>query len=237
MPSAGRETVHVEVDGERRLISRSPALQRVFRQIQQVATADVSVLITGEIGTGEELVARLVHKLSNRAPRQFVAVDCNGVAPPLLESEFFGHERGAFTGADRRRVGVFELADGGTLFLDEIANLALEAQAKLLRVLQERAFRRVGGGDLIRSDFRLITASNADLASRVRAGAFREDLLHRLQVVDIHLPPLRERRGDVPLLVSYFIDPERLLLKRPRGSPGRHAAFDLLLPPGRPGNL
>src|SRR2546425_4448614 len=198
MPSAGRETVHVEVDSERRLISRSPALQRVFRQIEQVATADVSVLITGETGTGKELVARLVHKLSHRAPRDFVAVDCNAVAPALLESEFFGHERGAFTGADRRRVGVFELADGGTLFLDEIANLALEAQAKLLRVLQERAFRRVGGGGLIRSDFRLITASNADLASRVRAGALREDLLPRLQVVEIHLPPLRERRERGP---------------------------------------
>src|SRR5438093_12026116 len=228
-PSAGRETVHVEVDSERRLISRSPALQRVFRQIEQVATADVSVFITGETGTGKELVARLVHKLSHRAPRDFVAVDCNALAPTLLESEFFGHERGAFTGADRRRVGVFELADGGTLFLDEIANLALEAQAKLLRVLQERAFRRVGGGGLIRSDFRLITASNADLASRVRAGAFREDLLHRLQVVEIHLPPLRERREDVPLLVSYFIDRKRLLLKRPGVARVSHGALHLLL--------
>jgi len=237
MPSAGRETVHVEVDSERRLISRSPALQRVIRQIEQVATADVSVLITGETGTGKELVARLVHKLSHRAPRDFVAVDCNAVAPTLLESEFFGHERGAFTGADRRRVGVFELADGGTLFLDEIANLALEAQAKLLRVLQERAFRRVGGGGLIRSDFRLITASNADLASRVRAGAFREDLLHRLQVVEIHLPPLRERREDVPLLVSYFIDRKRLLLKRPGVSRVSHEALDLLVARDWPGNV
>src|SRR5437867_9950410 len=218
MPSAGRETVHVEVEGERRLISRSPALQRVFRQIQQVATADVSVLITGETGTGKELVARLVHKLSHRASREFIAVDCNAVAPTLLESEFFGHERGAFTGADRRRVGVFEQAHGGTLFLDEIANLALEAQAKLLRVLQEREFRRVGGCTLIRSDFRLITASNADLASRVRAGAFREDLFHRLRVVDIHLPPLLERREEIPLCVSYFIEWIRLLLKRPGGT-------------------
>src|SRR2546427_533566 len=121
-----------------------------------------------------------------------------------------------------RRVGVFELADGGPLFLDEIANLALEAQAKLLRVLQERAFRRVGGGGLIRSDFRLITASNADLASRVRAGAFREDLLHRLQVVDIHLPPLRERREEVPPPVSYFIPPQRPPRERPAASLGRH---------------
>src|SRR5437867_8660244 len=237
MPSAGRETVHVEVEGERRLISRSPALQRVFRQIQQVATADVSVLITGETGTGKELVARLVHKLSHRASREFVAVDCNAVAPTLLESEFFGHERGAFTGADRRRVGVFELADGATLFLDEIANLALEAQAKLLRVLQEREFRRVGGSSLLRSDFRLITASNADLASRVRAGAFREDLLHRLTVVEIHLPPLRERREDIPLLVSYFIDQKRLLLKRPGVSRVSHEALDLLVARDWPGNV
>src|SRR5438128_4763872 len=153
MLSAGRETVHVEVDSERRLISRSPSLQEVFRQIQQVATADVSVLITGETGTGKELVARLIHKLSHRAAREFVAVDCNAVAPTLLESEFFGHERGAFTGADRQRVRVFELADGGTLFLDEIANLALKAQAKLLRVLQWREFRRVSGCSLIHRDF------------------------------------------------------------------------------------
>src|SRR2546422_1333533 len=215
MPSAGRETVHVEVDGERRLISRSPALQRVFREIQQVATADVSVLITGETGTGKELVARLVHKLSNRAPREFVAVDCNAVAPSLLESELFGHERGAFTGADRRRVGVFELADGATLFLDEIGNLLPEAQAKMLRVLQEREFRRLGGRQLIRSDFRLITATNADLKAAVRAGTFREDLFHRLNVVHIHLPSLRERREDIPLLVAHFIDQKRLRLRRP----------------------
>src|SRR6059036_4033061 len=237
MPSASRDTVHVEVDSERRLVSRSPALQGVFRQVQQVATADVSVLITGETGTGKELVARLVHKLSHRAPRDFVAVDCNAVAPTLLESEFFGHERGAFTGAARCRVGVFELADGGTLFLDEIANLPLEAQAKLLRVLQEREFRRVGGSSLIRSDFRLITASNADLASRVRAGAFREDLFHRLRVVDIHLPPLRERREDIPLLVSYFIDQKRLLLKRPGVSRVSHEALDLLVARDWPGNV
>src|SRR5437867_12845991 len=161
MPSPGGETVHVEVDSERRLISRSASLQGVFRQIQQVATADVSVLITGETGTGKELVARLVHKLSHRASREFIAVDCNAVAPTLLESEFFGHERGAFTGADRRRVGVFELADGGTLFLDEIANLALPAQSKLLRVLPGREVRRVGGRSPIRRGFRLVTAGTA----------------------------------------------------------------------------
>jgi len=237
MASPGKETIHAEVDNGRRLISRSPALQRVFREIQQVATADVSVLITGETGTGKELVARLVHKLSHRAPRQFVAVDCNAVAPTLLESEFFGHERGAFTGADRQRVGVFELADGGTLFLDEIANLTLEAQAKLLRVLQEREFRRVGGRSLIRSDFRLITATNADLDSRVRAGAFRDDLFHRLKVFEIRLPPLRARREDIPLLVSYFIDRKRLLLKRPGVFRVSHEALDLLVACDWPGNV
>ncbi|TMA71334.1 MAG: sigma-54 factor interaction domain-containing protein, partial [Deltaproteobacteria bacterium] len=165
MPAESRDSLHVQVDGGRTLISRSPQLHRIWGVIQRVAPTDVSVLVTGETGTGKEIIGRLLHKLSARAAKEFVAVDCNAVAPSLLESELFGHERGAFTGADQRRVGVFELADGASLFLDEVANLPLEAQAKMLRVLQEREFRRIGGRYLIRSDFRLITATNADLTS------------------------------------------------------------------------
>src|SRR5881397_1996541 len=155
MPAESRQSLRVEVDDGRTLIGRSSELRRIWDVIQRVAPTDVSVLISGETGTGKDIIGRLIHKLSPRAAKEFVAVDCNAVAPSLLESELFGHERGAFTGADRCRVGVFELADGATLFLDEIANLPLEAQAKLLRVVQEREFRRLGGGKLVRSDFRL----------------------------------------------------------------------------------
>jgi len=237
MPAESRDSLHVQVDGGRTLISRSPQLHRIWGVIQRVAPTDVSVLVTGETGTGKEIIGRLLHKLSARAAKEFVAVDCNAVAPSLLESELFGHERGAFTGADQRRVGVFELADGATLLLDEVANLPLEAQAKMLRVLQEREFRRIGGRYLIRSDFRLITATNADLTSAVRAGSFREDLFHRLNVVHIHLPPLRERRQDIPLLMSYFIDQKRLRLKRPGVQRVSHQAVDLLMSYDWPGNV
>src|SRR3989454_7197237 len=235
--SATREILHVELNGGRALVSRSPELHRIWAVVQRVAPADVSVLITGETGTGKEIVGRLIHQLSPRAAKEFVAVDCNAIAPPLLESELFGHERGAFTGADHRRVGMFELADGTTLFLDEVANLPLQAQAKLLRVLQEREFRRIGGQHLIRSDFRLITATNANLISAVRTGAFRADLFHRLNVVHIHLPPLRERRQDIPLLMSYFIDQKRLRLKRPGPYRVSHQAVDLLMSYDWPGNV
>src|SRR5207248_7004071 len=155
---ATKEILHVEVGEGRTLVSRSPELHEIWAVVQRVAPADVSVLITGETGTGKEIIGRLIHKLSPRAAREFVAVDCNAVAPSLLESELFGHERGAFTGADHRRAGVFELADGTTLFLDEVANLPLEAQAKLLRVLQEREFRPIGGQHRIGGDSRLFTA-------------------------------------------------------------------------------
>jgi len=235
--SATKEILHVEVGEGRTLVSRSSELHRIWAVVQRAAPADVSVLISGETGTGKEIIGRLIHKLSPRAAKEFVAVDCNAVAPLLLESELFGHERAAFTGADRRRVGVFELADGATLFLDEIANLPLEAQAKLLRVLQEREFRRLGGDHLVRSDFRLITATNADLTAAVRAGCFREDLLHRLKVVHIHLPPLRERREDIPLLVSYFVDRQRLRLKRPGVHRVSHEAVDVLMSHDWPGNV
>jgi len=232
-----KEPLHVDVDSSRMLISRSPQMHRLWAVIQRVATSDISVLVTGETGTGKEIIGRLVHKLSSRSDHEFVAVDCNAVAPSLLESELFGHERGAFTGADRQRVGVFELAHGTTLFLDEIANLPLEAQAKLLRVLQEREFRRLGGRQLIRSDFRLVTATNADLGAAVRAGSFRDDLFHRLNVAHVHLPPLRERREDIPLLASYFIGQKRLRLKRPGVYRVSHDAVDLLVSYDWPGNV
>ena len=237
MAAESRESLHLQVDAGRTLVSRSPQLHRIWGVVQRVAPTDVSVLVTGETGTGKEIIGRLIHKLSPRAAREFVPVDCNAVAPSLLESELFGHERGAFTGADHRRAGVFELADGTTLFLDEVANLPLEAQAKMLRVLQEREFRRIGGQHLIRSDFRLITATNADLTSAVRVGSFREDLFHRLNVVHIHLPPLRERRQDIPLLMSYFIDQKRLRLKRPGVQRVSHQAVDLLMSYDWPGNV
>jgi two-component system response regulator AtoC len=212
-------------------------MRGLWELLQRAAPGDASILITGETGTGKELVARLIHKMSSRASKEFVAIDCNAVAPTLLESELFGHERGAFTGAARQRIGVFEQADGSTLFLDEISNLTLEVQAKLLRVLQEREFRRVGGRSVIESDFRLITASNSNLDQRVRAGTFREDLLHRLKVVELHLPPLRERREDIPLLVSHFLSHKRLRLKRTDVCRLSHEAVDALLSYDWPGNV
>src|SRR5262249_51353550 len=215
---------------------RRRPVRRRGDQARRTAPADVSVLITGETGTGKELVARILHRLSARARHELVALDCNAVAPGTIESELFGHERGAFTGADAQRAGVFEQADGATLFLDEIGNLPLDAQAKLLRVLQEREFRRLGGARLVRSDFRLITATNIDLGASVRRGAFREDLFHRLKVVQLHLPPLRERREDIALLVSHFITRRRQRLRR---SVCRvtHAALDQLCSYDWPGNV
>ncbi len=236
MPASRAEFVQVEVDSGRMLLGRSPGIARLWDQLQRIAPADVSVLITGETGTGKELVARILHRLSPRARHDFVALDCNAVAPGTLESELFGHERGAFTGAEARRTGVFELAHGTSLFLDEIGNLPLDAQAKLLRVLQEREFRRLGGSSMVRSDFRLITATNADLAAGMRRGTFRDDLLHRLKVVQLHLPPLRERREDIALLVSHFITRKRQRLRR-AVCRVTHAALDQLCSYDWPGNV
>ena len=236
MPASRAELVQVEVDAGRILLGRSPAVRRLWDQIQRIAPADISVLITGETGTGKELVARILHRLSARSRGELIALDCNAVAPGTLESELFGHERGAFTGADAQRIGVFELADGATLFLDEIGNLPLDAQAKLLRVLQEREFRRLGGTRLVRSDFRLITATNVDLAAGVRRGAFRDDLFHRLKVVQLHLPPLRERREDIALLVSHFITRKRERLQH-NVCRVTHAALDQLCSYDWPGNV
>jgi DNA-binding NtrC family response regulator len=186
------------------LIGDSAPLQNVRALIARVATSDASVLIQGESGTGKELAARELHRLSARANRPFVACDLNSLAEGVIESELFGHEKGAFTGADRRRIGRFELADTGTIFLDEIGELAPAIQVKLLRVLQERAFARVGGSETIRVDVRIVAATNRDLGAATQQGRFRSDLFYRLNVVGLLMPPLRERPDDIPLLADLF---------------------------------
>jgi two-component system NtrC family response regulator len=191
------------------LIGRAPAMQRLYRRIEKVAATDATVLIVGESGTGKELVGRLMHRTSQRSAGPFVAVNCAAIPDSLIESELFGHERGAFTGAHRRRPGRFEEASGGTLFLDEIAAMPLPLQATLLRVLQERRFTRVGGTGEQECDVRVIAATNRDLAALVNEGSFREDLYYRLNVVPVELPPLRDRREDVPLLANAFVEQAR----------------------------
>ncbi len=187
------------------LIGLSPAIRQVYEAVQQVADSPSTVLILGETGTGKELVAKALHDLSNRNAGPFVAVNCAAIPDDLIESELFGHERGAFTDAHATRRGQFELANGGTLFLDEIGDLSLRAQSNLLRVIEERAFARVGGSESIRVDVRLLGATNVDLDQAVRTGRFREDLYHRLNVVPIRVPPLRERVEDIPALVEHFL--------------------------------
>jgi PAS domain S-box-containing protein len=188
------------------IVGTSPPLQTVLLRISKVAPTDSTVLITGATGTGKELVARAIHRRSNRASRAFVNVNCGAIPRDLIASELFGHEKGAFTGAMQRRLGRFELAEGGTIFLDEIGELSPDTQIALLRVLQEREFERVGGGQSIRVDVRVVAATNRDLKAAVANGAFREDLYYRLNVFPIEMPPLRERGTDIPLLVEYFID-------------------------------
>ena len=188
------------------ILSRAPIMEEVFNTIKQAAPSQATVLIQGESGTGKELVAHAIHQLSPRAKGAFVAVNCAALSATLLESELFGHEKGAFTGAVDRRRGRFEMADGGTLFLDEVAEVDGAIQTKLLRILETRSFERVGGTEEIHTDLRLITATNANLKGLVDEGKFREDLYYRLNVVDINLPPLRERDGDVPLLATQFFE-------------------------------
>jgi two-component system nitrogen regulation response regulator GlnG len=187
------------------LIGASPAFQHLVRMIGRLSASDVPVLITGETGTGKELVARALHRHSPRADRPFVAINSAAIPEDLLESELFGHEKGAFTGAEGRRAGRFEQAAGGTLFLDEIGDMPLKLQTRLLRVLAEGEYYRLGGHDLIRSDVRVITATHRDLSELVARGRFRADLYHRLKVIELNVPPLRERREDIAALVGHFL--------------------------------
>src|SRR5271154_4079605 len=191
--------------GLENIVGQSNAMKEIFEVVQQVAPTRATVLVTGESGTGTELIAKAVHQLSPRAKQPFVTVHCAALAPTLLESELFGHERGAFTGAHERRIGRFELAQGGTLFLDEIGEIDQSVQVKLLRFLGERTFERVGSNKTLEADVRLVAATNRNLEELVKTGAFREDLFFRLRVVEIWLPPLRERTGDIPLLAQKFL--------------------------------
>lgn len=188
------------------IVGSSPALQIVLSQVAKVAPTESTVLITGETGTGKELIARAIHKRSHRSSRAFVSVNCAAIPQDLIASELFGHEKGAFTGATQRRLGRFEAADGGTIFLDEVGELPAETQVALLRVLQEREFQRVGGNETLRTNVRVVTATNRKLEASIAEGRFREDLFYRLNVFPIEVPPLRQRREDIPLLVQYFVD-------------------------------
>lgn len=218
------------------MVGESEPMKRVFDLISKVSPADSTVLISGESGTGKELAARAIHQNSRRAGRPFVAINCAALVEPLLESELFGHEKGAFTGAILQKKGKLEIADGGTLFLDEISEMALPLQAKLLRFLQEREFERVGGTRPIRVDIRVIAASNRNLEDDIRAGSFRSDLFFRLNVVTLRMPPLRERRSDIPLLSNYFA--ARHGGKIPRRLSGiSPAAMTLLAQYDWPGNV
>jgi Nif-specific regulatory protein len=187
------------------IVGDSPSLRQVLAKVEQVAQTQATVLLRGETGTGKEMVARAIHINSARESRPFVRVNCAALAPGVLESELFGHEKGAFTGAVARRPGRFELADGGTLFLDEVGDLPLDVQVKLLRVLQEREFERVGGVETVKVDVRLVSATHRDLEQLINEGKFREDLYYRLNVFPITLPPLRERTSDIASLVEHFI--------------------------------
>ena len=201
----GGEETASKPDAIASMIGQAPAMQEVFRSIGRLAGSSMTVLITGESGTGKELVAQALHDHSPRANKTFVALNTSAIASELLESELFGHEKGAFTGADSRRIGRFEQADGGTLFLDEIGDMSPALQTRLLRVLAESEFYRVGGQTPIKVDVRVIAATNQDLARAVKESRFREDLYHRLNVIRINTPPLRQRRDDIPLLLNHYL--------------------------------
>ena len=215
---------------------RDPAMARVVKLADQVSGSDASVLITGESGTGKEVMAKYLHSRSKRAARPFISINCAAIPEALLESELFGHEKGAFTGAVNLRKGRFEMANKGTIFLDEVGEMTLATQKKLLRVLQEREFERVGGSIPIKVDVRVISATNKVLPQEIEAGRFREDLYYRLNVIDLHLPALRERRDDIPLLVEHFLDIHRYTST---ASPARinQVAMAMLMDADWPGNV
>ncbi len=220
----------------RDLISRNPKMQEIFDLIKRVAKSDSTVFITGESGTGKELVARAIHSESHRKKGPFIVVNCAALTESLLESELFGHEKGSFTGAYTTKPGIFEFANHGTLFLDEVGEMGFHTQADLLRVLEEKKFRRVGGKRLIEVDVRIISATNKDLKKRVEQGKFREDLYYRLNVVPIHIPPLRERKEDIPLLSDYFL--EKYCLKNRKEIKGfSEKAMEVLMNYDWPGNI
>src|SRR6185295_6174138 len=217
------------------LVGQSPAMRRVTNLIDMVAGSDAPVLVSGESGTGKELVARMLHERSARHAKPFVVVNCGALTETLIEAELFGHERGAFTGAVKKRDGRFKAADGGTLFLDEIAELPAAAQAKLLRVLQEGTFEPLGTNTTVKVDVRIISATHRNLAERIKTGHFREDLFYRINVIQVQLPALRERPGDLPLLLRHFI--QRFTppgTEPPNVSP---AAWATLVQYGFPGNV
>ena len=235
-PNVKRETVERGVGDDRLpLIGRSPAMQEIYRVIARLTQTDLTVIITGESGTGKELVARALHDYGRRRHGTFVAVNMAAIPKELVESELFGHERGAFTGATNRGVGRFEQAEGGTLFLDEIGDMPLEAQTRLLRVLQQGEYTTVGGRVPIKTDVRIVAATNRDLRQLIQQGLFREDLYYRLNVVPMRLPPLRERAEDIPDLVRHF-----LRRAEEEGLPAKHLdseALDLLKHYRWPGNV
>lgn len=247
-----------------RIVGTSPVMQEVYKEIGRIAPQDVNVLILGESGTGKELVARAIYQHSRRNEALFLAINCAAIPDTLLESELFGHEKGAFTGADRRRIGKFEQAGGGTIFLDEIGDMSPATQAKVLRLLQDGRFERVGGNETIQSDVRIIAATNRDLDEAIREKTFREDLYYRLNTFTIHLPPLRKRLDDLPLLVDHFlrhfsreldrpaatISAETMILLREHQWPGNirelqsaikysivHAAGEIITPDCLPSNV
>jgi DNA-binding NtrC family response regulator len=222
--------------GKIKIIGNSRALQDVFKIVGRVARTDAPVLVSGESGTGKELVANAIHEYSPRAKNEIIAINCGAIPENLLESELFGHEKGAFTGAINRRAGLFEQCDGGTLFLDEIGDMPAPVQVKLLRVLQDGTFSRVGSNELQKSDVRIVAATNKNLAEEVSKGNFREDLFYRLNVVEIHLPPLRARNDDIPLLAEHFL---RLTIKRNNMPPMKLSAeaMDHLKNHRWPGNV